>query len=67
MGDGKVERPIFEIIHNAFSSELMQNGYHIVNTGEDFTITGKILTFGLAQMLHRYTGMFTEKLRLKSK
>lgn len=45
MGDVKVERPISEIIHNAFSSELIQNGYHMVNTGEDFTITGKILKF----------------------
>jgi len=45
MGDVQVERPIFEIVHNAFSRELMQNGYSIVNTGEDFTIAGKILNF----------------------
>ncbi len=45
MGDVQVKRPIFEIIHNALSTELMQNGYSIVNTGEDFTITGKIFNF----------------------
>jgi uncharacterized lipoprotein YajG len=45
MGDVQVERPIIEIIHDAFSSELINNGYGIVNTGEDFTITGKILNF----------------------
>ena len=45
MGDVKVERPIVEIINNAFSSELIHNGYNIVKTGEGFTITGKILNF----------------------
>jgi uncharacterized lipoprotein YajG len=47
MGDVQVERPIIEIIYDAFSSELINNGYSIVNTGEDFTITGKILNFGV--------------------
>jgi len=45
MGDVQVERPISEIVHDAFSRELINNGYSIVNTDETFTITGKILTF----------------------
>jgi uncharacterized lipoprotein YajG len=45
MGDVFIERPLSDIIHNAFKSELINNGYSIVNTGEDFTITGKILNF----------------------
>jgi uncharacterized lipoprotein YajG len=45
MGDVKVEKPVSEIIYNAFKSELIQNGYSIVNAGEDITITGKILQF----------------------
>jgi len=45
MGDVLIERPLSDIINNAFRSELISNGYSIVNTGEDFTITGKILNF----------------------
>lgn len=45
MGDVKVEKPISVTIYDAFSYELMQNGFKLVNTGEDLTITGKILMF----------------------
>lgn len=45
MGDVKVERPVSEIVHNALRSELVHNGYSIVNAGEDIAITGKISRF----------------------
>jgi len=45
MGDVHVERPIFEILHEAFSKELKQKGYNLVDSGEDYTVTGEIINF----------------------